>query len=130
MNAEWKEAMRLFLLAGDDSLMEMPLNGAAPSADEFFDTIRLYMGNAPSEWTGLCHSAYSYHEVEGFGWLVWGNYLYLAIPDFDTYERHEGKRATHETLVNVVQQCQHDAWQEEDDTRETQRDIDNYLKDA
>lgn len=130
MNAEWKEAMRLFLLAGDDSLMEMPLNGAAPSAQEFFDTIRLYMGNTPSDWTGLCHSAYAYHEVEGFGWLVWGNYLYLAIPDFDTYERHEGKRATHETLVNVVQQCQHDAWQEEDDTRETQRDIDNYLKDA
>lgn len=130
MNTEWKEAMRLLLLAGDDSLMEIPLNGEAPTAQEFFDTIRLYMGNAPSEWTGLCHSAYSYHEVDGFGWLVWGNYLYLAIPDFDTYERHEGKKARHETLVNVVQQCQHDAWQEEDDTRETQRDIDNYLKDA
>lgn len=126
MNAEWKEAMRLFCLAGDDSLMEMPLNGAAPSAQEFFDTLRLYMGNKPDDWTGLCHSAYSYHEVDGYGWLVWGNYLYLAIPEYDTYERHEGKKARHETLIGVVQHCQHNAWQQEEDTRETQRDIDEH----
>jgi hypothetical protein len=127
MNTEWKEAMRLFLLAGDDSLMETPLNGEAPSAQEFFDTIRLYMGNAPSEWTGLCHSAYSYHEVEGFGWLVWDTYLYLTIPDYDTYERHEGKWARHETLIEAVQECQHKIWEDTDDREETQRDTDDFL---
>ena len=130
MNAEWKEAMRLYCLAGDDSLMEMPLNGAAPSAQDFFDTLRLYMGNTPSDWTGLCHSAYAYHEVESYGWLVWGKYLYIAIPEYDIYEKREGSMARHETLIGVVQHCQRACWKDEDDTRETQRDIDNYLKDA
>lgn len=127
MNTEWKEAMRLWLLEGDDSLMEMPLNGAAPSAQEFFDTIRLYMGNKPDDWTGLCTSAYAYHEVEGFGWLFWGNYLYIAIPEYDIYEKREGSTARHETLIGVVQHCQRACWRDEDDIQETQRDIDEHL---
>lgn len=124
---EWKEAMRLWLLAGDEDIMEKPLNGAAPTADEFFDTLKLYMGKATADWTSLSTNEHYYHDVDGYGWMVWEKYLYLAIPHYDTYERHEGKWAKHETLVEAVEEIQHNAWTADEDWEELKKDIDNYL---
>ena len=127
MNRDWKEALRLLCLIGDDALMNEPMENV-PTADEFFDTIKMYMGNAPSDWTGLCTSQYTYHEVDGYAWLVWGKYLYIAIPEFDTYERHEDRWARHETLIEAVQMVEHANREDEEDYRQTREDIDNHLR--
>lgn len=126
MTEEWKEAMRLLCLAGDDSLMSKRLENV-PDADEFFRTLKMYMGNAPSDWTGLCTTEYTYHQVDGVGFLAWGR-LYIAIPEYDTYKRYEGKYARVETLVEVVQSCQHFCWKDEDSREELQRDINEYIR--
>jgi hypothetical protein len=125
MKATWKEAMRLLFLTGDDSLMSEPLD-VVPSADEFFDAFVTYTDKNPSYWVEYADMEYSYHETKGYGWSAWGM-LYIAITEYDLYERHTGKWACLETLQEAVQQTQHSCWQQEEDRRETQNDIDNYL---
>lgn len=123
---EWKEAMRLFCLAGDDSLMSKRLE-TVPDADEFFATLKMYMGNSPSDWTGLCTSEYTYHEIEGVGFLAWGR-LYIAIPEYDVFRVYEERMARMETLIQVVQSCQNSYWAAEDDREELIRDINEYIR--
>lgn len=124
--SNWKEAMRLLCLAGDDGMMGTRYE-SVPDADEFFDTMKMYMGNAPSDWTGLCTSEYTYHETEGYAFLAWGN-LYIAIPESDIYERYTGKAVRMETLISVVQNCQNACWRQEEDSAQLRSDIDNYLQ--
>jgi hypothetical protein len=125
MKTEWKEAMRLLFLTGDDSLMSKPLD-AVPNAEEFYDTVRAYVGNGDASWSQCATMEYTYHDVSGFGFIAWQR-LYIAIPEFDLYEMHTGKWACFETLQEAVQQTQHSNWQQEEDRKETQNDIDNYL---
>lgn len=128
MNEEWKEALRQLCVGGEDEGMAKLLP-VTPTETEFFMAMRELAGNAPDNWTHSCTSQYSYHETDGYAWLAWGK-LYIAIPEFDTYEKHEGRRARIETLIHAVQGVQHSTWQSEDGTQHLHKDIDNYLKDA
>ena len=104
----------------------LPYEGfTPPSADEFFSQMDAMFGE-PVFYIFTADMDYRYQDTEGYGWLAWGM-LYIAIPDYDTYERHEGKWACAETLVEAVEQCQHTCWQEEQHRRELIQDINNHL---
>jgi hypothetical protein len=122
---EWKNAMRLWCLAGEYEGMEDVL-AETPTEEEFFYTLREYMGNAPSNWTGLADLKHSYHETDGYGFFAFGK-LYIAIPEYDTYECHSGSWACEETLIEAVEMCQHRNWRQEEETRQFKNDINNYL---
>ncbi len=101
----------------------LPREGiAVPSALLFFDVLEAMYGN----YLFTSDIEYHYQSVDGYGWMAWGM-LYIAIPEFETYERHEGKWACTETLIEAVQQTQHDAWRQEQERREFTSDMDNYL---
>lgn len=94
-----------------------------PDAEEFFAALRNVM---EEDYILTSDTEYQYCDTKGYGWLAFGN-LYIAIPEYDTFESHSGKWAVVETLIEAVQQCQHGIWREEDDRAETIRDINNYL---
>lgn len=96
-----------------------------PDATDFFNYLEK-MFNGRAQHTDTYTSDYRYQDTHGYGWLAWGM-LYIAIPEYDTYERHEGEWACMETLVEAVQQCQHASWRREQDTREFIEDMKHYL---
>lgn len=96
-----------------------------PSADEFFDYLEEMYGK-PAQYIFCADIHYRFRESEGYGWLAWGM-LYIAIPEYDTYERHEGKWACAETLVEAVESCQHSSWQQEQEQKDFIQDMNNYL---
>lgn len=121
----WKEALYLFCTEGENDGMRKPLE-ETPSADQFFEEMERICGRAPDNWVGLCDAEYRYQDLEGYGWLAWGK-LYIAIPEYDTYECHSGKWAVAETLCEAVRECVHTAWRQESETIEFREEIDNFL---
>jgi hypothetical protein len=92
-----------------------------PDAEEFFSQMEAMFGTS-IHFLFTSDIQYRYQETEGFGWMAWG-LLYIAIPECDMYERHEGKWACPETLLEAVQQCQHTAWRQEEEIRKLKQDI-------
>jgi hypothetical protein len=121
----WKEALYLFCEEGVDDGMRKPLP-ETPSADDFFEEMQRICGRAPHNWNGTSDTEYRYQDVAGYGWLAWGK-LYIAIPEYDTYERHSGKWAVAETLCEAVRECVHTSWRQEAETIEFKREINEYL---
>lgn len=122
---EWKNAMRMLCLAGETEGMDYVLT-ETPTEDEFFDTLIEYMGKAPSDWVGLADLKHTYHDTTGWGFFAFGK-LYIAIPEFDTYECHSDSWACEETLIEAVEMCQHRTWRSEEETRQFRNDINNHL---
>jgi hypothetical protein len=96
-----------------------------PSADDFFAHLE-EMYDKPIYYAFTADMEYRYQDTEGYGWLAWGM-LYIAIPEYDTYERYAGKWACAETLVEAVESCQHSCWKHEQERREFIQDINNHL---
>lgn len=104
----------------------LPCEGfVPPSAAHFFAHLGRMYGK-PSHYVFCADMEYRYQDTTGYGWLAWGM-LYIAIPEYDIYERYEGQWACAETLVEAVDSCQHSNWQQEQDMRNFMSDMDNYL---
>jgi len=96
-----------------------------PDADEFFDHMKAMFGK-PGDYAFSSDVQYMYQDTEGFGWLAFDR-LYISIPEFDTFEMHEGKWAVAETLFEAVRDCQHSCWRQEEETRQFKNDMNDYL---
>ena len=94
-----------------------------PDAEQFFQALMEVM---EEDYILTSDTEYVYCDTKGYGWLAFGN-LYIAIPEYDTFEFHTGKWAVVETLIEAVQQCQHGTWREEDERREFIRDTNQFL---
>ena len=104
----------------------LPFDGfTPPSADEFFTYLSEMYGK-PAHYVFCADMDYRYHDTDGYGWLAWGM-LYIAIPEYDTYERYAGQWACAETLVEAVDSCQHKCWEQEQERRDFIWDMNNYL---
>jgi hypothetical protein len=94
-----------------------------PDAEQFFQALMEVM---EEDYILTSDTEYVYCDTKGYGWLAFGN-LYIAIPEYDTFEFHTGKWANVETLIEAVQQCQHGTWREEEERRELIRDTNEFL---
>lgn len=94
-----------------------------PDAEQFFQALMEVMDE---DYILTSDTEYVYCDTKGYGWLAFGN-LYIAIPEYDTFEFHTGKWAVVETLIEAVQQCQHGTWREAEDRAETIKDTNEFL---
>ena len=121
----YAEAMQKAYGEEQETFLLSPGRGiTAPDADEFFGLLKAITNE--QDYVDTSDTVYKYHDTFGYGWNAFGT-LYIAIPEYDTYERHTGKWATFETLKEAVQQCHHEVWEAEDDREDTIRDTDEFL---
>ena len=80
-----------------------------PDAETFFDELSAQM----PDFLGIADGTYTYHNVSVHWFMAFGS-LYLIIPEFDKYERHDGKWATPETAMEAAQELQHTFWEDDD----------------
>jgi hypothetical protein len=109
----------------DASLLSPGRGITTPDAEQFFKAIKEVMGG--EHYILTADTTYKYCDTHGYGWLAF-DALYIAIPEYDTYEFHSGKWAVFSTLVEAVQQCQHEVWEAEDDREDTIRDTNEFLR--
>ena len=79
-----------------------------PDAETFFDELSAQL----PDYLGLSEGEYTYHDVSVYWWMAFGS-LYLIVPEYDLYERHDGKWATPETAKEAARELQHTLWYEE-----------------
>lgn len=105
------EIIQDYVLNNIDSLSSPSLTPGEglPDADTFFGILS---AQAP-DYIGFADGEYTYYDVSVFWWMAFGS-LYLAIPEYDIYERHDGKWATPETAKEAARELQHEFWDDED----------------
>ena len=81
-----------------------------PDADTFFAELSSQL----PDYIGLSECDYTYHDVSVYWWMAFGS-IYLAIPEWDLFERHDGKWATAETAMEAAHEMQHSLWHENND---------------
>lgn len=81
-----------------------------PDAETFFNELSAQL----PDYLGLAEGDYIYHNVHVYWWIAFGS-LYLTIPEYDIYERHDGaKWASHETAMEAAHELQHRLWDDDD----------------
>jgi Zn-finger protein len=120
----YREAIHKAFGEEQETLLLSPSRGiAAPDAEQFFEALQEVM---QEDYILTADTTYKYCDTHGYGWLAF-DCLYIAIPEYESYEFHTGKWAVFSTLVEAVQQCQHGTWRENEDRAQTIRDTNQFL---